>query len=67
MLFRSIPGNDDAIRSIALLTRVIGDAIAAGLQARSANAKADKSEEVAAGEPLADWEKELLEGASEQK
>ena len=62
-----IPGNDDAIRSIALLTRVIGDAIAAGLQARSANAKTEKSEEVAAGEPLADWEKELLEGANEQK
>jgi len=31
-----IPGNDDAIRSIALLTRVIADAVAAGLQARSA-------------------------------
>ena len=58
-----IPGNDDAIRSIALLTRVIGDAIAAGLQARSANVKAEKSEEVASGEPLADWEKDLLEGA----
>ena len=62
-----IPGNDDAIRSISLLTRVISDAIAAGLQARSANvakeaAEAAKAgaESVAAGEPLADWEKELL-------
>lgn len=62
-----IPGNDDAIRSISLLTRVISDAIAAGLQARSANvakeaAEAAKAgaETVAAGEPLADWEKELL-------
>ena len=62
-----IPGNDDAIRSIQLLTRVIADATAAGLQARSANiakeaAEAAKAgaETVAAGEPLADWEKELL-------
>ncbi len=35
-----IPGNDDAIRSIALLTRVIADAATAGLQARSATAAA---------------------------
>jgi len=62
-----IPGNDDAIRSIGLLTRVIADAIAAGLQARSAQAKEDKSPEIAADEPLADWEKEILEGATEAK
>ena len=62
-----IPGNDDAIRSIQLLTRVIADATAAGLQARSTNiaketAEAAKAgaETVAAGEPLADWEKDLL-------
>ncbi|CAB4657926.1 MAG: 30S ribosomal protein S2 [Actinobacteria bacterium] len=64
-----IPGNDDAIRSIGLLTRVITDAIAAGLQARAANAvkeevKTDAPAEVAAGEPLADWEKEILDGAT---
>ncbi len=63
-----IPGNDDAIRSIGLLTRVIADAIAAGLQARSAQVKEDTKEgaqaEVAAGEPLADWEKEILDGAA---
>jgi len=62
-----IPGNDDAIRSIGLLTRVITDAIAAGLQARAANAVKEEvkpdSETVAAGEPLADWEKEILTGA----
>jgi small subunit ribosomal protein S2 len=61
-----IPGNDDAIRSIDLLTRVITDAIAAGLQARSATVKAetksDAPAEVAAGEPLADWENEILAG-----
>lgn len=67
-----IPGNDDAIRSVTLLTRVISDAIAAGLQARSANvakeaAAAAKAgaESVAAGEPLADWEKELLGAPAE--
>jgi len=54
-----IPGNDDAIRSIALLTRVIADAVAAGLQARSANAHADKTEK---SEVVADanLESELL-------
>ena len=31
-----IPGNDDAIRAVALLTRVIADAVAEGLLARSA-------------------------------
>jgi len=35
-----LPGNDDAIRSIALLTRVIADAAVAGLAARSATAAA---------------------------
>jgi small subunit ribosomal protein S2 len=53
-----IPGNDDAIRSVTLLTRVIADAIAEGLKARSG--VADKSAEPGAAEPLADWEKELL-------
>jgi small subunit ribosomal protein S2 len=63
-----IPGNDDAIRSIGLLTRVIADAIAAGLQARSAQVKEEnKQAEVAEGEPLADWEKDILEGATESK
>ena len=69
-----IPGNDDAIRSIGLLTRVIADAVAAGLQARSAQftdvkegGKDGAQAEVAAGEPLADWEKEILEGATESK
>ena len=62
-----IPGNDDAIRSVTLLTRVIADAVAAGLQNRAANVAKEATEaakageaSVAAGEPLADWEKELL-------
>ena len=55
-----IPGNDDAIRAVALLTRVIADAVAEGLLARSAG-RNNASEENAA-EPLAEWERELLEG-----
>jgi len=56
-----VPGNDDAIRSAALLTKVIAEAVAEGLLARSGGAA------VAAGEePLAEWERELLaNGAAE--
>jgi small subunit ribosomal protein S2 len=56
-----IPGNDDAIRSVGLLTRIIADAAAEGLIQRH-----QKTEEgnVSAVEPLAEWEAELL-GASE--
>ncbi|WP_225846489.1 30S ribosomal protein S2 [Streptomyces sp. HPF1205] len=56
-----IPGNDDAIRSVTLLTRVIADAVAEGLIARSGAALSDKKAEGAA-EPLAEWERDLLEG-----
>jgi small subunit ribosomal protein S2 len=59
-----IPGNDDAIRSVTLLTRVIADAVADGLIQRSqARANAGASAEatgVAADEPLTEWERELL-------
>ncbi|WP_330298813.1 30S ribosomal protein S2 [Streptomyces sp. NBC_00503] len=58
-----IPGNDDAIRSVGLLTRVIADAVAEGLIARSGAATGDsKPGEKAAAEPLAEWERDLLEG-----
>jgi len=53
-----IPGNDDAIRSIEILTKVIADAAADGMIARHS-----KGEEQA--EPLAEWERELLEQGSE--
>lgn len=53
-----IPGNDDAIRAVGLLTRVIADAAADGLMARSGAGSAN----TAAEEPLAQWERELLEG-----
>lgn len=60
-----VPGNDDAIRSAALLTRVIADAVAEGLIARAGSAKGqdEKPGTAAAGsdEPLAEWERELLE------
>ncbi|MBJ7904646.1 30S ribosomal protein S2 [Streptomyces sp. NPDC004549] len=56
-----IPGNDDAIRSVTLLTRVIADAVAEGLISRSGVATGDKGEKAAA-EPLAEWERDLLEG-----
>ena len=60
-----IPGNDDAIRSVGLLTRVISDAIAEGLMAREGAGRAtdEVGAELAAGEPLAEWETELLAGA----
>ena len=64
-----IPGNDDAIRSAALLTRVVADAVADGLIARSGKALRAGSAEakpepgtVASDEPLPEWERELLEG-----
>lgn len=53
-----IPGNDDAIRSVGLLTRVIADAVAEGLMARAGGTTVGGTE----AEPLAEWERELLEG-----
>ena len=57
-----IPGNDDAIRAVALLTRVIADAAAEGLMQR-ASGKAAATEGAAPAEPLAEWERELLAGS----
>ncbi|GIJ45828.1 30S ribosomal protein S2 [Virgisporangium aliadipatigenens] len=69
-----IPGNDDAIRAAALLTRVVADAVADGLIARSGKhartSGADEKPEpgtVAAGEPLPEWERELLEGTKTEE
>jgi small subunit ribosomal protein S2 len=58
-----IPGNDDAIRAVGLLTRVVADAVAEGLIARS-GVKVEGAE-AGAEEPLADWERELLGGEAE--
>jgi len=62
-----IPGNDDAIRAVGLLTRVVADAVAAGLMARAgANRGGDDKPAVAGGaEPLAEWEQELLAGGAD--
>ncbi len=60
-----IPGNDDAIRSAALLTKVVATAVADGLQSR-ANASRGSDEGAAATtgtEPLAEWEQEMLASA----
>jgi small subunit ribosomal protein S2 len=53
-----IPGNDDAIRSVGLLTRIIADAAAEGLVQRH-----QKPEDGAEVEPLAAWEAELLQAS----
>jgi small subunit ribosomal protein S2 len=60
-----IPGNDDAIRSASLLTKVIARAAADGLMARAARARGTDGEEKpeagpATDEPLPEWEQELL-------
>lgn len=56
-----IPGNDDAIRSVALLTRVLADAVAEGLLARSSGEAATGEE----AEPMPDWERDLLSAQAE--
>jgi len=61
-----IPGNDDAIRAVGLLTRVVADAVAEGLIARSGVKSEGAEPAVGAEEPLAEWERELLGGDAEQ-
>ena len=63
-----IPGNDDAIRSVSLLTRVVADAVADGLMARAGASNGEdkpaapgESGQLGTQEPLAEWERELLE------
>ncbi|UZN04842.1 30S ribosomal protein S2 [Cellulomonas sp. S1-8] len=58
-----IPGNDDAIRAVQLLTRVIADAVADGTLKRHSGGAAAAQGGDAAAEPLAEWERELLAGA----
>src|SRR5712672_2753485 len=59
-----IPGNDDAIRSAALLTKVVASAVAEGLQARANVGRDGDKAEAEGAEPLAEWEQELLAGAT---
>lgn len=62
-----IPGNDDAIRAVALLTRVVADAVADGLVARSSSKKPTGDEAAPATEPLAEWERELLDSSAKEE
>src|SRR5699024_463851 len=52
-----IPGNDDAIRAVSLLTRVVADAVADGLVTRHSGRSGSTGEEA---EPLPEWERDLL-------
>jgi small subunit ribosomal protein S2 len=63
-----IPGNDDAIRAVGLLTRVVADAVAEGLMARSGvrTGAAETGAELGAEEPLPEWERELLSGQADE-
>lgn len=71
-----IAGNDDSIRSVELLTRVIADAVEAGLQARQGNsekaamAKVEAemlaSETAASTEPVVSEEAETAEAETEE-
>ncbi|QDO89131.1 30S ribosomal protein S2 [Ornithinimicrobium ciconiae] len=58
-----VPGNDDAIRSVALLTRVMADAVADGLMSRAGGGSSEEG--APAAEPMAEWERELLAGSEE--
>ncbi|MDO4243933.1 MAG: 30S ribosomal protein S2 [Actinomyces sp.] len=63
-----VPGNDDAIRAVTLLTRVVADAAAEGLVSRSAGrVRTGQEAEIAPvdAEPLPEWEAQLLAGAEE--
>ena len=62
-----IPGNDDAIRAVGLLTRVIADAVADGLIARSGAKTEGDAKGIGTDEPLADWERDLLQGQEGEK
>jgi small subunit ribosomal protein S2 len=68
-----IPGNDDAIRSVALLSRIISDAVIDGMGRRGAPSEPaggpaeGDGELVPEDEPLADWELQLLAEEEEER
>jgi small subunit ribosomal protein S2 len=62
-----VPGNDDSIRSVNLLTRVIADAVAEGLMTRhGVDEGGEKNVSAVDAEPLAEWEQELLKQSEVQ-
>jgi small subunit ribosomal protein S2 len=65
-----LPGNDDAIRAIALLTRIISDSVIDGLGSRAPDAGGQEQPpepELMPEEPLAEWELQLLAEEEEEK
>ncbi|MEX2556250.1 MAG: 30S ribosomal protein S2 [Actinomycetota bacterium] len=65
-----LPGNDDAIRAIALLTRIISDAVIDGLGSRAPDVGGQEQPpepELMPEEPLAEWELQLLAEEEEEK
>ncbi|ANY08276.1 30S ribosomal protein S2 [Pseudonocardia sp. HH130630-07] len=56
-----IPGNDDAIRSAALLTKVVAKAAADGLVARGQR-RGEGGDSGSGEQPLAEWEQDVLAG-----
>ncbi len=66
----SIPGNDDAIKSIRLITRLIADAAGSGQALRAAEASEQEAEEAAAAvaaDPDADAADETEDAASDDE
>jgi small subunit ribosomal protein S2 len=66
----AIPGNDDAIRAGALLTRIIADAVAEGLAMRNPNSPTQASAPATPtqeAEPLAEWELQLMAEEEEER
>jgi len=61
-----IPGNDDAIRSVTLLTRVVADGVGEGLIQRGTAKSSDApaGADLGSDEPLAEWERELAKGGN---
>jgi len=64
-----IAGNDDAIRSIALLTRIVSDAVIDGLGSRAPDATPAQPEPelVPDAEPMAEWELQLIAEEEEER
>jgi len=66
----AIPGNDDAIRAGALLTRIVADAVAEGLGSRNPDfvqSAATPAPTAESAEPLAEWELQLLAEEEEER
>ena len=64
-----LPGNDDAIRAIALLTRIVSDAVIDGLGSRAPDMGIEQAPEpeLVPEEPLAEWELQLLAEEEEER